>query len=205
MVQGLERTKGFTIVLWVALLAAVALEISGFRTSHIFRQEVWIPQGLRRFLWYGLVFAGLGVGFSFGRRYFVPVILGAVVVGTWIAVGPVALGAALLFVFSATVLGRLVFGAELDGAVAFLGGAAIWILFLSCLIRVPIQYAAVYLILLALPLGAGFADRSAVGVGLGAIVSAGVDSDGGGIRRDRFGGVRGWGALAGGAEAGGQL
>ena len=146
---------------------------------------------------------GLGVGFSFGRRYFVPVILGAAVVGTWIAVGPLALGAALLFVFSATVLGKLVFGSELEGSVAFLGGSAIWILLLSCLIRVPIQYAAVYLILLALPVGAGFAGRSAVGVGMGAIVSGGVDSDGGGIRCGRFGGVRGRGALAGGAEAGG--
>ena len=157
MVQGLERSKGFTVVLWVTLLAAVALEISGLLTSHIFRQEVWGPQGLRRFLWYGLVSVALGLGFLFARRYFVPVVLGAVVLGTWIAVGPGALGATLLFVFSATVLGKLVFGPDVEGAVAFLGGAALWVLVLSCLIRVPLHYAAVYLVLLALPLGLGFA------------------------------------------------
>ncbi len=146
----------FTIILWVALLAAVALEIAGFGTAHIFRQVVWTPQGLQRFVVYGVVFAALGVGLCFGRRYFVPVVLGAVVLGTWIAVGPVALGAALLFIFSATVLGKLVFGRELEGPVAFLGGAAIWVLVLSCSIRVPVQYAAVYLVLLALPPAVGF-------------------------------------------------
>jgi len=144
-----------TILLWVAVLAAVALEISGFRTSDIFRQEVWTPQGLQRFLWYGLVFTGLGVGLLFAKRYFAPVILGVVALGTWIAVGPLAVGAALLFVFSATVLGKLVFGRELEGPVAFLGGAAMWILALSCWIRVPVQYAAVYLVLLALPVAVG--------------------------------------------------
>jgi len=146
----------FTILVWAALLAAVALEIAGLRTSHIFQQEVWSPRGLQRFLWYGLVFTGLGVWGVFARRYFALVVLGAVVLGTWIAVGPVALGAALLFVFSATVLGKLVFGRELEGPVAFLAGAAVWILVLSCLIRVPIQYAAVYLVLLALPAAMGF-------------------------------------------------
>jgi len=146
----------FTILPWLALLAAVALEISGLRTSNIFRQEVWSPLGLQRFLWFGLIFIALGVGLLFARRYFIPVVLGAVVLGTWIAVGPVALGAALLFVFSATVLGRIVFDRELAGAVAFLGGTALWILVLSCSIRIPVQYAAVYLVLLALPVAVGF-------------------------------------------------
>ena len=97
----------FTILLCVALLAAVALEIAGLQTSHIFQQEVWTPQGLQRFLRYGLVFTGLGVGLLFTRRYFVPVVLGAVLLGTWIAVGPVALGAALLFI---TVIALVIFG-----------------------------------------------------------------------------------------------
>ncbi len=152
--KGLSRP--FTILLWVALLAAVLIEISGFRASHILQQPIWFAEGLKRFLWLGLIFTCLGAGLLFRKQYLLPLTLGAMILGTVIAVGPSAVGAVLLFIFSATVLGKLVFGRELEGPVAVLGGTAIWILIMTCIARLPVHYRATYLVALALPLAISY-------------------------------------------------
>src|SRR5262252_8260636 len=72
----------FTILLWAALLGAVAIEISGFRTSHVLLQAVWSPEGLQRFGWYGLTLTCIGMAFWFKRQYFVPFALVVGVAGT---------------------------------------------------------------------------------------------------------------------------
>ena len=155
--SGLQAgSRLFTIIVWVALLGAVLTEIAAFRTAPIFRQTIWLPQGLSRLLWYGLIVAAFGAISLVRRRYFIPLAFAAVLIGTIVAVGPAASGSVLLFVFSATVLGRLLFGRELDGSLAFLAGTAFWIAVMTLVARIPIHYPATYLITLALPLAVGY-------------------------------------------------
>jgi hypothetical protein len=150
-------SKFATIGLWIALLAPVVIEISGFRTAHLWSQEVWLPEGARRFEYYVLAFAVINTGFSlFLRRYLLPVLLGTVLLCSILAVGLIPVGVVLLFVFSATVLGRLAFGRLIEGPLAFMGGIAIWILAITCTVRLPIHYSATYLVALALPVAGAY-------------------------------------------------
>ncbi len=146
-----------TIGLWIALLAPVIIEISGFRTAHLWSQKVWSREGARRFEDYLIIFAAGSAGFGyFLRRYFLPFLLAAILVCSMIAVGPIPVGAVLLFVFSATVLGRLVFGRSLEGPLAFIAGIAIWILAMTCTVRFPIHYPVTYLAALAVPVAVAY-------------------------------------------------
>ncbi|HEV2201771.1 MAG TPA: hypothetical protein VGR73_18275 [Bryobacteraceae bacterium] len=148
-----HRFRYGTIGIWIALLAPVLIEIFGFRTAHLWSQEIWfLPEGARRFGYYVLAFAVISTGFAlFLRRYYLPVLVGAVVLCSIQAVGPGPVGAVLLFIFSATILGRVAFGGTVEGPLACMGGIAIWIVALTCTIRFPIHYPATYLAALALP------------------------------------------------------
>ena len=148
-----HRFRYGTIAIWVALLAPVLIEISAFRTSHLWSQQIWFtPQSKHRFEYYILAFTVISSGFAlFARRYFLPFLVGAVVLCSVAAIGLRPVGAVLLFLFSATILGRLVFGRLLEGPLACMGGIAIWIVAMGCAVRFPIHYPATYLVALAVP------------------------------------------------------
>jgi hypothetical protein len=135
-----------TIGLWIALLAPVLIEISGFRTAYLWSQKVWLSrEGAHRVEYYILGFAVISAGFAlFLRRYFLPFLLSAVALCSIVAVGPGPVGTVLLFIFSATILGRLVFGRLIEGPLACMGGIAIWIVVMTCAARLPIHYPATY-------------------------------------------------------------
>ena len=144
-------------VLWLVLLIPAAVEISGFRSTHLFAQTTWEPSGYQRF--------GLYLGFSiavcvafglFARRYFVPAAVAGVVVCSIYAVGIAPVGAVLLFLFSATILGRLLFGESTDGPLALLGGIGVWIGAMYLVSRVPIHYPVTYLVALGVPVVLGY-------------------------------------------------
>jgi hypothetical protein len=128
-----------------------------YGSGHILSQQIWSQAGLRRFEHYTAAFAAISAGLGlFLRRYFFPSLLAIILICSAAAVGPVAIAAALFFVFSSTVLGRLLFGRSLEGPLAFFGGMAIWILAMNFTVRIPIHYAAVYLVALALPVAIGW-------------------------------------------------
>ena len=142
-----------TIGIWIALLAPLLIEISGFRTAHLWSQQIWFsPQGKHHFEYYILAFAGISGGFAlFARRYYLPFLLSTLVICSVVAIGLRPVGATLLFLFSATILGRLAFGRMIEGPLACMGGIAIWIAAMTCAVRFPIHYPATYLVALAVP------------------------------------------------------
>ncbi|MGA3024234.1 MAG: glycosyltransferase [Bryobacteraceae bacterium] len=144
-------------LLWAALLVPLVLEMVCFRSGHLLSQPTWEPAGLRRFEHYTVAFTAVALVFAvLRRRYFLPVCIAAILIcSTW-AVGPMAVGAVVLLVFSATVLGRLVFGETVEARLAFLAGLALWILAISLTARLPIHYPATYLAALALPIAVGY-------------------------------------------------
>jgi len=73
-----------------------------------------------------------------------------------IAVGPIPVGAVLLFVFSSALPGRRVFGRSLEGPLAYLSLIAIWILAMTCTARIPIHYPLTYLAALAVPVAVAY-------------------------------------------------
>jgi hypothetical protein len=62
----------------------------------------------------------------------------------------------LLFVFSSTVLGRILFGAGTEGTLAFLAGTAFWIFAMYLTLHLPVHYAATHLAALAIPVVMGY-------------------------------------------------
>jgi len=148
-----HRFRYGTIGIWIALLAPVLIEISGFRTAHLWSQEIWyLPQNKHRFESYILAFAVISGGFTlFLQRYFLPFLLSALLLCSVVAVGPRPVGTVLFFLFSATILGKLAFGRWIEGPLACMGGIAIWIVAMTCAARFPIHYPATYLVALAVP------------------------------------------------------
>jgi hypothetical protein len=146
---------GLSALLWLLLLVPLGLEYFGFRSTHLLAQQRWIPEGAVRFRNYTLAFAAITFVGLFARRWFLPAVSLGVVACTIFAVGVAPPVAVLLFVFSATVLGRLVLGDSIEGPLAFLAGTALWIPAMYLTATLPIHYRAVYLAVLALPVAIG--------------------------------------------------
>src|SRR3974390_1983509 len=108
---------------WALLIIPAAIEIAGTPSAHLFAGEIWTPLGLHHLWRYTALFAVTTVPVAFfGRRWLVPGIIAALVAGSVYAIGPVAAGSVAAFVFSASVLGRLIFGTALATLPAFMAG-----------------------------------------------------------------------------------
>jgi SAM-dependent methyltransferase len=148
-------SRAVPALLWLLLLAPLAAEYFGFRSTPLLRQERWVPTGEVHFLNYTEAFAVFAfVGF-FARRWFLPAAILGMLGLTIAAVGIGPPAAVLLFVFSATVLGRLVLGDAIEGPLAFLAGTALWIAAMYLTATLPIHYRATYFAALALPIAIG--------------------------------------------------
>src|SRR5579872_1104330 len=145
---------------WAVLVLFVALTAYGFDQAKLFRQEIWTPAGLRRFLifaaCYWLCFALFSV---WKQRAFSVFVLTAVLAYTIVATGPLALPAVILVLLSSLVLGQAIlkrFGVPDDDAVtailATLLGLTLFMFVLSIAALMPVNYPAVYLAALAAPL-----------------------------------------------------
>jgi glycosyltransferase involved in cell wall biosynthesis len=138
--------------LWLLLLLPLALEIFGFRATHLASMDTWLPQGSIRFHRY--VVSALSASLLFGlfaRRSFIPIAIASVIACSIYAVGLVPVAAVLLFVFSSATLGRILFGDDVRGPLALLAGMAVWITAMTLTARLPIHYPAVYLAALLIP------------------------------------------------------
>ncbi len=130
----------------------LGIEIFGVQSAHLLSQNIWLPVGLHHLGRYGLLFAAVTLPLAlFRRAYLFPAIVALIVIGSAVAVGPMAAGSVLLFCFSATLAGRITFGTDLETRLAFMAGLALWIVAMTLTARLPIHYAATYLIVLASP------------------------------------------------------
>lgn len=155
--QQLGRSRIVNALLWIVLLAAIVVEIVGFRTARLLDQVIWTDLGLHHLQRFTIGFASFSLPVCvLFRRFLVPLTVAAVLVCSVWAVGPIAVGAVLLLVFSATVLGRLLFGSQTEGPLALMAGLAVWIFVISLTARLPVHYVATYAIALLLPVAAGF-------------------------------------------------
>jgi len=144
-------------LLWAALLIPLIVEIVCFGRGNLFSQRTWSAEGFRHFGYYAAsVFAGACVLGIFLRRWFIPVSIAAIVALSVRAVGPVPVGAILLLVFSATILGRLLFGEGTEARLAFPAGLAVLSLAIFLTAHLRVHYPLTYLVALLLPIAAGY-------------------------------------------------
>jgi hypothetical protein len=136
--------RAYRWLLWAVVVTAIAALAYEFFSTGLLARPTWFPHGQRRFLVYGAAFGIAAAAFFFAaRKYFVTTVALATIFFTMYAVGPVAVLAVALLVFSCTVLGRALFGRE-EWSLSFLAGLGIWALAVALLARVPMHYAPVY-------------------------------------------------------------
>jgi glycosyltransferase involved in cell wall biosynthesis len=148
----------FALLVGVAFAALVALEVFGVRTYHLFSQDLWLPNGWKRFIRYTEYYAAAAaILMIVVPRYFPAAIAGALALSTMIAVGPVPLLATAFFLLSANALGERLLGRSKPPApehhvCATLLGTAIYIFLMSLTARLPVNYALGWGALLAIPI-----------------------------------------------------
>ncbi len=148
-VAGRQARGAAFVLLWAIFAAVLALEVYGFRTGHLFAQEIWHPIGLDRFLRYVRLFVLFSVPMlALAPRFYIPVVSVVVLVGSVLAAGPMAPAAVLLFLVSACALGSRVVADEL---LATLTGTGLFILLMLASARLPVNYPAVWAAVLLLP------------------------------------------------------
>jgi glycosyltransferase involved in cell wall biosynthesis len=148
-------------LLWLLLIVPALLEGFAIPWARLLSQEIWTPLGLHHLWRYSVLFAVVSAPIALlFRRYFLAVVIAAVVAGSIRAVGIVPAGSVLLFLFSATVLGRLVIGRTLETRLALMAGLAMWTVGMTLAARLPIHYSATYLAILIVPLAIGYRESS---------------------------------------------
>lgn len=141
----------------VVFLAALAVESYGFGTAKLFSLDVWDPIGARRFEKYIGMFLGLSMPFLMVAPWSYPVLItGLAAVGTVASVGPMPLVAVAFFLISSCALGTLLLRMKDDESpqsqlLATLAGAAVWILAMTLVARIPVNYPLAWALLLAIP------------------------------------------------------
>ena len=99
----------YTWLILAVLAVLVALEVYGFRTSHLFSQEIWAPEGRARLLQFGALYLAAATALLILAPWiFAGLAAALLVVLTAIAIGPAALLAVVFFLISAWSLGGLV-------------------------------------------------------------------------------------------------
>jgi glycosyltransferase involved in cell wall biosynthesis len=152
------RVHPFAIALGALFVALLGLEAYGLRTSGLFTQDLWYPAGIRRFERYAEVYAILSAILIFAApRYFAGVFAALLVLLTAFSVGPVPLLAAAFFFLSANALGSKLLGRTKSEAVedqvcAMLLGTGIYTFTMTLVARLPVNYPAVWAVVLAAPL-----------------------------------------------------
>ncbi|HEX3747131.1 MAG TPA: glycosyltransferase [Bryobacteraceae bacterium] len=153
-----QTPAAFQATVATIFLGALILEVHGFLTSALFSEDVWVPVGIQRFLHY----IGMFVAVAFPLLLMVPwTFAGAIValtaVGTVFAVGPLALLAVAFYCISSCALGSRLLGRTHDDSpesqvFSTLLGATLWILLMTLIARLPVNYPAVWAALLAIPI-----------------------------------------------------
>ena len=141
----------YTWLILAALAVLVALELYGFRASHLFSQVIWDHQGWARLIQFlALYLAAATALLILAPWIFAGLAAALLAILTAVAIGPLAFLAVVFFLLSAWSLGRLV--GRIPHLLAILLGMAIYIFLMPFVARAPVNYARVYALVLALPI-----------------------------------------------------
>jgi glycosyltransferase involved in cell wall biosynthesis len=149
---------------WIprAVLAALALlllgsVLHGFRVERMWPNANWSPTGQYRFLHYAKIFwaASLAI-LLIVPSAFAPIVALLVAVATALAIGPLAVLAVAAFLIASCALGSKLLRASGEPSPenqlsATMLGIAVYIFLMTFMARLPVNYPAVYLTLLAIP------------------------------------------------------
>ena len=144
-------------VLAVAGLALGAVVVHGLRAGFLGWDGGWSLVGMQRLLHYTWMFwAVSGAIVLAAPRAYAAIVCVLMTVATAAAIGPLALLAVAGFLLSACALGSQLLAARGDSSAdsqltATMLGVAAWIFLMTFLARLPVNYPAVYLVLLAIP------------------------------------------------------
>jgi glycosyltransferase involved in cell wall biosynthesis len=162
-----RRTKAIRIRnvrVWIphAVLAAAAIVLlgvvlHGFRADRqLWANSGWSPLGRFRLIHYTKIFwtGSLAILLTVPSA-FAPIVAVLIVAATAVAIGPIALLGVAAFLIASCALGLKLLGAgdssPEDQLCATLLGIAVYIFLMTFLVRLPVNYPAVYVILLAIP------------------------------------------------------
>jgi len=149
---------------WIprAVLASLAVlllgtVLHGFRAERMWLNSGWTAIGSYRFLHYTKIFwaASLAILLVVPAA-FAPIVAVLVAVATAVAIGPLALLAVAAFLIASCALGSKLLGTSGEPSpenqlCATLLGIAVYIFLMTFMARLPVNYPAVYLVLLAIP------------------------------------------------------
>ena len=144
----------FALAAAIVLAAMIGIEIYGFTTGHLFAQEIWAPVGIKRFT----RFLGAYIFLAAPLLLMFPWSFGAVMallllVLTVVSVGVQPVAAAAFFLISACALGTLLMGrTRTDSLCATLLGSGAYVFLMMLVARLPLNYAAVWVVILAIPI-----------------------------------------------------
>jgi hypothetical protein len=147
-----------SILGWAAFCAIVLITIHGVYRNHLFEQTFWSPAGLNLLAMVAVAYAVWSLVFLvFAPRWFAATTLAALLILVGAAVGPLALAAALFFLFSCLVTGTLLMAGDggqdlFSGLLRLLLGVAVWMAVANLAAHFPVNYPAVYAALLLVPL-----------------------------------------------------
>ena len=155
--RGRRGAAASALAIFAVFLGGLALELHGLLNSNLYAQDIWEDIGVKRFLRY----IGMFLGIAFPLLAMVPwtfpsAIATLTVVGTVFAIGPLALLSVVLYLVSSCALGSRLLGRKHGDSVesqlfSTLLGAALWILLMTLIARLPLNYPAVWAALLAIP------------------------------------------------------
>lgn len=145
-------TRAYLILLCAVFLALLGVEVYGLSTGNLFAQHIWDPIGLKRLARLAGAFVAIAVPVLLLAPWaFVALVCGLVIVLTAIAVGPLPVLGVALFLASSYALGSLIVGRK-DGLMATLLGIGVYVFLMNGAARLPVNYPAVWLAVLAIPL-----------------------------------------------------
>ena len=145
-------------VLAGAAIVLLAIFLFGFLAGHLWTNPGWTLLGGHRVMRYTALFAAASLPLVlFASGLFAPIVAALFTLATAMALGPLALLAVALFLISAWALGSKLLGAGGESSVdrdlcAVLLGIAVYIFLMTFIARLPVNYPAVYLVLLAIPI-----------------------------------------------------
>ncbi len=147
----------------IALIAgAAALIVANFRDGHLLAQRIWDDPGPPRFALFAAIYTCFAAPLLiFAPRAFAGAMLGAAAALSILILGPVPVLGAAYFLLSAFCLGWLLLGGSkretLSAHVcATILGIAVWVAVMYAVARAPVNYPAVWLAALAVPIAMGW-------------------------------------------------
>jgi putative flippase GtrA len=144
----------------VAMVFAIVLgvEAYGFATGKLFTQFIWVPVGLERYLHFLIGFGAFAlVGLAIVPAFFATMVVFLASVATAIALGPLEFLVIAFFLVSSCALGSLLLGRKgrddpESQLFSTLLGISSWVLLMTLIVRLPVNYPAVWGALLAVPI-----------------------------------------------------